>query len=88
MLTTSAAPLKTALATLTSCRHHRRDQGTDEILVPLSDHVTEAKIGRAVADADIISLNHFAPREHGHRWCDQNLGMGCASRAGRDGAAQ
>ena len=36
-------------------------KGTDEVLVPVDgDYVKEAKIGRAVMDADIvISMNHF-----------------------------
>ena len=36
-------------------------KGTDETLVPIDgDYVKEAKIGRAVMDADVfISLNHF-----------------------------
>lgn len=62
-------------------------KGTDEAIVPLSgtDYVKEAKIGRAVMDADvIISLNHFK----GHNFSSlggalKNIGMGCGSRAGK-----
>jgi uncharacterized Fe-S center protein len=62
-------------------------KGTDEALVPLSgtEFVKEAKIGRAIMDADIvISLNHFKGHElTGFGGALKNLGMGCGSRAGK-----
>lgn len=62
-------------------------RGTDDIAVPVDggEYVKEAKIGRAVMDADIIiSLNHFKGHElTGFGGAVKNLGMGCASRAGK-----
>ena len=61
-------------------------KGTDETLVPINcEYVKEAKIGRAVMDADvIISLNHFKGHEStGFGGAFKNLGMGCGSRAGK-----
>lgn len=62
-------------------------KGTDEALVPVpgGKYVTEAKIGRAVMDADVvISLNHFKGHEAtGFGGAIKNLGMGCGSRAGK-----
>ena len=62
-------------------------RGMDEVLVPLSGtkHVKQAKIGRAIMDADIIvSLNHFKGHEmSGLGGALKNLGMGCGSRAGK-----
>jgi len=61
-------------------------KGTDEVLVPIDgDYVKEAKIGRAVMDADIvISMNHFKGHEAtGFGGALKNLGMGCGSRAGK-----
>jgi len=61
-------------------------KGTDEVLVPIDgDYVKEAKIGRAVMDADIvISMNHFKCHEStGIGGALKNLGMGCGSRAGK-----
>lgn len=61
-------------------------KGTDDVEVPIDgDHVTKAKIGRAVMDADIvISLSHFKCHEQtGIGGAIKNLGMGCASRAGK-----
>ncbi|MCI8442597.1 MAG: DUF362 domain-containing protein [Provencibacterium sp.] len=61
-------------------------KGTDEVLVPIDgDYVKEAKIGRAVMDADIIiSLNHFKCHElTGFGGAIKNIGMGCGSRAGK-----
>ena len=62
-------------------------KGTDDILVPVEggEYVKEAKIGRAVMDADIIiSLSHFKGHEEaGFGGCIKNLGMGCGSRAGK-----
>ena len=61
-------------------------KGTDELLVPVDgDYVKEAKIGRAIMDADIlISLNHFKCHElTGFGGALKNIGMGCGSRAGK-----
>lgn len=62
-------------------------KGTDEALVPVEggEYVKEAKIGRAVMDADIfISLNHFKGHEAtGFGGALKNIGMGCGSRAGK-----
>lgn len=61
-------------------------KGSDETLVPINgEYVREAKIGRAVAEADvIISLSHFKCHElTGVGGAVKNLGMGCASRRGK-----
>ena len=62
-------------------------KGTDEVLVPVSGgkYVKEAKIGRAVMDADVfISLTHFKGHElTGFGGTLKNIGMGCGSRAGK-----
>ena len=61
-------------------------KGTDEALVPIDgEYVKEAKIGRAVMDADIVvSLNHFKGHEAtGFGGALKNIGMGCGSRAGK-----
>lgn len=62
-------------------------KGTDEALVPVEDgeYVKEAKIGRAIMDADIfISLTHFKGHEStGFGGALKNIGMGCGSRAGK-----
>ncbi len=61
-------------------------KGTDETLIPIDgEYVKEAKIGHAVADADIfISLNHFKGHElTGFGGALKNIGMGCGSRAGK-----
>ena len=62
-------------------------KGTDEAYVPVAggEYVREAKIGRAIMDADIvISLNHFKGHEcTGFGGALKNLGMGCGSRAGK-----
>lgn len=62
-------------------------KGADEALVPVrnGEYVKEAKIGRAVMDADIIiSLSHFKGHENtGFGGALKNLGMGCGSRAGK-----
>ena len=61
-------------------------KGTDETLVPINrEYVKEAKIGRAIMDADIvISLTHFKGHEStGFGGALKNLGMGCGSRAGK-----
>ena len=62
-------------------------KGTDETLIPIScgEYVKEAKIGRAIMDADIfISMNHFKGHEAtGFGGALKNIGMGCGSRAGK-----
>jgi len=61
-------------------------KGTDDIEVPVNgDYVKNAKVGRAIMDADIvISLNHFKGHEQaGFGGALKNLGMGCGSRAGK-----
>lgn len=61
-------------------------KGTDEAYIPINcTYVKTAKIGRAIADADIIiSLNHFKGHEMtGFGGAIKNLGMGCGSRAGK-----
>ena len=62
-------------------------KGTDEAYIPVrnGEYVKEAKIGRAIADADIvISLSHFKGHEMtGFGGAIKNLGMGCGSRAGK-----
>lgn len=61
-------------------------KGTDEALVSINgEYVKQAKIGRAIMDADIvISMNHF--KGHicaGFGGALKNIGMGCGSRAGK-----
>lgn len=61
-------------------------KGTDETLVPVEgEYVKEAKIGKAVMDADVfISLTHFKGHEMaGFGGTLKNIGMGCGSRAGK-----
>ena len=61
-------------------------RGTDETIVPIDgEYVKEAKIGKAVMDADIvISLTHFKGHEEtGFGGAIKNIGMGCGSRAGK-----
>ena len=62
-------------------------KGGDEAYVPVEGgtYVKEAKIGRAVMDADVvISLSHFKGHEEaGFGGALKNLGMGCGSRAGK-----
>ena len=62
-------------------------KGTDDIAVPVvgGSYVKEAKIGRAIMDADVfISLNHFKGHEStGFGGAIKNIGMGCGSRAGK-----
>ena len=62
-------------------------KGTDEVAVPVTggEYVKEAKIGRAVMDADVfISLAHFkGPESTGFGGAIKNIGMGCGSRAGK-----
>ena len=61
-------------------------KGTDEAIVPIGGvYVKNAKIGRAIMDADVfISMNHF--KGHvcaGFGGALKNVGMGCGSRAGK-----
>ncbi len=62
-------------------------RGTDDIEVPVpnGEYIKEAKIGRAIMDADIfISLSHFKGHEMtGFGGALKNIGMGCGSRAGK-----
>lgn len=62
-------------------------KGTDESYVPVTggQYIQQAKIGRAVMDADVfISLTHFKGHEAtGFGGCLKNIGMGCGSRAGK-----
>lgn len=62
-------------------------KGTDDIAVPVigGKYVKEAKIGRAIMDADVfISLTHFKGHEMtGFGGAIKNIGMGCGSRAGK-----
>ena len=62
-------------------------KGTDDVYVPVhgGELVKEAKIGKAVMDADVfISLSHFKGHEMaGFGGAIKNIGMGCGSRAGK-----
>lgn len=62
-------------------------KGTDDIAVPVNggEYIKEAKIGRAIMDADVfISLTHFKGHEFtGFGGTLKNIGMGCGSRAGK-----
>lgn len=62
-------------------------KGTDDIDVPVNggEYVKNAKIGRAVMDADVfISLTHFKGHEMtGFGGAIKNIGMGCGSRTGK-----
>lgn len=62
-------------------------KGSDEALVPVkgAELVKKAKIGRAIADADVIfSLTHFKGHElTGFGGVIKNIGMGSGSRAGK-----
>ncbi len=61
-------------------------KGTDEALIPIdATYVKEAKVGRALADADIlITFTHFKMHEAtGIGGAIKNLGMGGGSRAGK-----
>ena len=59
-------------------------KGTDDVDVPVKggEYVKEAKIGRAIMDADVfISLTHFKGHEMtGFGGTIKNIGMGCGSR--------
>ena len=62
-------------------------KGTDDVAVPVAggEYIREAKIGRAIMDADVfISLTHFKGHEvTGFGGALKNIGMGCGSRAGK-----
>ena len=62
-------------------------KGTDDVEVPVvgGEYVKNAKIGRAIMDADVfISLSHFKGHEStGFGGALKNIGMGCGSRAGK-----
>ena len=62
-------------------------KGNDEVEVPVEggEYVKNAKIGRAVMDADVfVSLTHFKGHESaGFGGTLKNIGMGCGSRAGK-----
>ena len=62
-------------------------KGTDDVAVPVEGGVLvkEARIGRAIMDADVfISLTHFKGHElAGFGGTIKNIGMGCGSRAGK-----
>lgn len=62
-------------------------KGTDEAYVPVphGEYVKEAKVGRALMDADIIlTLSHFKGHElTGFGGAIKNIGMGGGSRAGK-----
>lgn len=62
-------------------------RGMDETIVPLTgtEYVKEAKIGRAIMDADVVlSLNHFKGHEStGFGGAIKNIGMGSGSRTGK-----
>ena len=62
-------------------------RGNDDVEVPVAgaEHITTAKIGKAIMEADvIISLSHFKGHEQtGFGGAIKNLGMGCGSRRGK-----
>ena len=62
-------------------------RGTDERLIPVegAKYVKEAKIGSAIAEADIvISLTHFKGHDNaGFGGTLKNIGMGCGSKRGK-----
>ncbi|MEA4892183.1 MAG: DUF362 domain-containing protein [Peptococcaceae bacterium] len=62
-------------------------KGTDDVAVPVQGGrlVREAKIGRAIMDADVlVSLSHFKGHEStGFGGAIKNLGMGSGSHAGK-----
>ncbi|MBB5336612.1 DUF362 domain-containing protein [Pectinatus brassicae] len=73
----------------TGCQNIIADglKGTDEVEVPVvnGEYVKNAKIGRALMDADIIiTLTHFKGHEMtGFGGAIKNIGMGGGSRAGK-----
>ena len=64
------------------------DVNTSNIKID-KEYVKTAKIGRAVADADVfISLSHFKGHEAaGFGGAIKNVGMGCGSRGRKNGTA-
>ena len=62
-------------------------KGSDEVCIPVEggEYVKEAKIGRAIADADVvISLSHFKGHElTGFGGAIKQLAIGCASAKGK-----
>jgi uncharacterized Fe-S center protein len=62
-------------------------KGTDDIAIPVNggEYVKEAKIGRAIMDADVfISLTHFKGHEMtGFGGTIKYIGMSCGSRTGK-----
>jgi hypothetical protein len=62
-------------------------KGNDYVDMPVvgGSHCASARIGSAVAEADaVVSVNHFKGHElTGFGGALKNLGMGCASRAGK-----
>lgn len=61
-------------------------KGTDDVEIPIDGkYVKNAKIGRAIADSDvIITLSHFKCHEQaGFGGALKNLAMGCGSRRGK-----
>lgn len=62
-------------------------KGADDVEVPVKGghYIKDAKIGRAVMDADIlISMTHFKGHEStGFGGTLKNIGMGCGSRRGK-----
>ena len=62
-------------------------KGSDDVEVPVEggEYVKEAKIGRAIMDADVfVSLTHFKGHEQaGMGGALKNIGMGCGSRRGK-----
>lgn len=62
-------------------------RGTDERLIPVEggEYVREAKIGAAIAEADVlITLTHFKGHcNAGFGGVLKNIGMGCASKHGK-----
>lgn len=61
-------------------------KGDDDVEVPVDgEYVKSAKIGRAIADADVmVTLTHFKCHEQtGFGGALKNLAMGCGSRRGK-----
>ncbi len=61
-------------------------KGTDDVEIPIDgEYVKTAKIGRAIADCDVlVTLSHFKGHEvAGIGGAIKNLAMGCASRRGK-----
>ncbi len=61
-------------------------KGDDDVEIPIDgEYVKNAKIGRAIADSDvIITLSHFKCHEQaGFGGALKNLSMGCGSRRGK-----